>query len=120
MHEWLYTTPLTSAQNKIIGLGIGSLITVVDCRHYPYLTWGVMTELLAKLTVEGSMDFAFTATDTLITQPIAAATYTTPYSLPAPFNNTGWVMLNRPFIRLRLVETSVADHAYTRFYAKLW
>jgi len=119
--EWWDDVPLGGYETRIIEVGfVNSGRTLVHITSHCFITWGIITEQVAQFDVHGDGSINFANPDLMFTQGIAAATYTTPYNLGAPLNQVGSDVLTRPFIRLRLRDTSHVDHAYTRFYAKVW
>jgi hypothetical protein len=119
--EWLDIRPLTNGEVRTINLGApGSGQSATLRRSNLFLTFGFISSHTCTLEVIGAYDFNFAVTDTLYTIPALAATYTTPYDMPAPYNTIGQLPLTRPLIRLVLSDTAAANHTYTRFYAKAW
>ncbi len=119
--EWVTNIPLTNAETRHVEVAQpGHTHVTVDVTGRNFLTWGIITELAATLNVLGSLAIGFPVTDTLYSQALVGATYTTPYLLGAPMSNSGCVMITRPFIRIQLVDLALANHAYTRVYVKAW
>jgi len=119
--EWLHSVVLGAAQSLVVELGAPrSGKTILYASQFNKLTWAIVTASAATFSVEGSLLNSFASFDTLYTVGVLAAVLNTPYNLPAPQNQLGYVVINRPFIRLRLLDTSGGVHASTRFYAKAW
>jgi|GEM_PF-5750646 len=118
---WHHLSVLLSGATLTVELGMeNSGATILNTQDVRRLSFGLITELVCTLNIQGSMYANFAAVDTLVTVPILAATYTTPYDLPGPLNQTGYLMITRPFLRIQIVETALANHAYTRFWAIAW
>lgn len=122
-YEWIYTTPLTNAQNVVIplayGAGAGDMIYIVPGKDLLFLTWGIESDLNFLFMVEGSNDDAFAAIDILVTQNCLGGGYYRPYQLPAPYTG-GQISITSPLVRIRLMDLAMADHNYTRVYVKGW
>jgi len=118
---WYHLSPLLNGATLSVNLGMENTGDVdFNTQDVRRLSFGLITELTCTLNVQGSMDGLFVVADNLVSLPVLAATYTTPYDLPAPMNATGYLMITRPFLRIQIVETALADHAYTRFWAIAW
>jgi len=122
---WYHLTPLVNAATLTVELGMeGSGDTLLDTQEIRRLTFGIISELACTLNILGAMYCPVVGPpafeETLVSLPVLAATYTTPYDLAAPMNETGCVMITRPFLRIQIVETALANHAYTRFWALAW
>jgi len=118
---WHHLSGLLNGATLTVELGMeNSGVTTLNTQDVRRLSFGLITELACTLNIQGSMFANFAAVDTLVTVPVLAATYTTNYDLPAPLNQTGSLLITRPFLRIQLVETSLANHAYTRFWAIAW
>ncbi len=122
-YEWAYLTALTNAANLVIplarGAAAGDMIYIVPGKDLLYLTWGVESANNFLFMVEGSVDETFVAVDILVNQNCLAGGYYRPYQLPAPYTG-GHITITSPMIRIRLMDLSMADHAYTRVYVKGW
>jgi len=118
---WHHLSPLLNGATLTVELGMeNSGYSNFNAQDMRRLSFGLITELTCTLNIQGSMYGNFAAVDTLASLPVLAATYTTPYDLPAPMNATGYLMITRPFLRIQIVETALANHAYTRFWAIAW
>lgn len=120
--EWAYNIALTSGASIVIETGIDNsgAQTTVPVMEATYLTYGLQSELGARIIVAGSTDFAFGTSDILLQHDAAPGVYTTPYLLPPPINQTGYILITKPFIRITLEDLATSVHSYTRFYAKAW
>jgi hypothetical protein len=118
-YQWEYDTALASGANVIVQLGRGGARDFIDGRTILWLTWGIISELTFTFTVEGSLYPNFPVPRVLATQACLAATFYTPYQLPLPLTGPR-IIVNMPFVRIHLVDTAVADHAYTEIYVKGW
>ena len=123
--QWLDILPLGNAEDRIVLLGgivagLGLTDSVEAGVHSKWITWGVTMSHAGEFRIEGSMSPTFATFDVMITQVVAAATYTTPYLLAVPLQNSGVVAVSRPYLRLRLRDTALANHAYLRFFAQAW
>jgi len=118
---WWYETPLTALQVVNVPLGMStSGVTVARCANCLYLTYGVISENLCTVEVLGSESAAFMAHDVLRIHAIPVATYCTPYELGGNYGLTGYLVLTRPFVRVRLTEVANVVHDYTRLFVKAW
>lgn len=121
-YTWVYLTALNSGDNIVVpygGQGSTSIVAYVD--NCNWLTFSFITEQTSSLYIECSFTSGFVNVDTICSLVgIAAATRRTPYDLPAPLNGSGVVVLTAPWIRIRIADTAVANHAFTRLYAKAW
>lgn len=112
---------LTSGENRLAVWGApGSGNSRLNAEGVLFLTWGFISSHGCRITVEGSLDDAFTVTNTLYDLPVLAGVYSTPYQLAAPLNYSGYVMLTMPIIRVRIRDTATANHTYTNLYVKAW
>lgn len=122
--EFLDFQVLGNAESRLIEAGAPSSgITVINVTGMQFLTWSIRTANAATFSVEGALLVGGGAPApffTLYTVGVLAGVISTPYNLAAPMNGTGFVVLTRPFIRLRLLDTSAGAHAYTNVYAKAW
>jgi len=119
--EWWDDVPLGNGENRIVEVGfVNSGRTLAHITSHCFITWGVITELTADFFIEGDGSINFANPQNLYSYALPAGTYRTPYELAAPFNELGYVALTRPFIRIRIADTALAAHAYTRLYAKVW
>ena len=122
---WYHLTPLLNGATLTVELGMeASGETLLNTQEVRRLSFGLISELACTLNILGSMDCPVAGPpaleDTLVSLPVLAATYTTPYDLPGPLNQTGYLVITRPFLRIQIVETALANHAYTRFWAIAW
>lgn len=119
--EWFDSVALTSGESRTLVLAHpGHLHATAHMSGRSRITWYIITELAARFEIIGALNYTFGPTDIILTQVLTPASLNTPYELPPPRNQTGWLVVTAPFIRLRLVDTAAAGHAYTRFYAKAW
>jgi hypothetical protein len=110
---------LASGANVIVQLGRGWARDFIDGRTILWLTWGIISELTFTFTVEGSLYPNFPVPRVLAAQACLAATFYTPYQLPLPLTGPR-VIVNMPFVRIRIADTATADHVYTEIYVKGW
>lgn len=120
-YEWLKTTPLLQLEDIIVPLAAGGGMLYAPAGGLLYLTWGVESNQRLDFMVEGCVNVGFLAAETfvLVNQACLAATYYTPYQMPAPFTG-GHITITMPYIRIRLRETVNIDHTLTRVYVKGW
>ncbi len=119
--EWQSRVPLTDAGTIIVELGNqNSGTTITDVKNSVYFNFGIIAQLACNLIIDVSMDPTFAVFSTWITFPVPANTYQTVYDLAPPLNNSGKLVLNYLYMRIRLTDTGLADHSFTNFYAKAW
>ena len=124
--SWCYDTQIVAAAFVTVspgrnGTSAGSLFDWVDVEGLDKLTWYYYADQPVRLIVDGAKSaFDFAAGYIMETQLGIAATPITPYLLAAPRNQTGFVTLTMPKIRIRLENTGVADTTTMTFYAKAW
>ena len=119
--EWQSRIPLTNAGTITIALGNqNSGTAVIDVKNSVYFNFGIIAQLACNLIIDVSVDPTFAAFSSWITFPVPANTYQTVYDLPAPLNNTGKLVLNYLYMRIRLTDTGLGNHTFTNFYAKAW
>ncbi|MHC4645173.1 MAG: hypothetical protein ACYTBJ_06710 [Planctomycetota bacterium] len=118
---WSDGNPLTSGESRYVNCGLpGSGQTIIDMTGIKYITWQMISEFNYRLTIQGSNDLAFGSPDVIILDLGTAGNIITPYSLSAPLNRTGYIILTRPFIRILIEDRATANHTYTRIFAKSW
>ncbi|GAH49291.1 unnamed protein product, partial [marine sediment metagenome] len=120
-YEWLKVTPLENADDIIVPLAAGGGLVFAPTGGLLYLTWGVRSSLTFLFIVEGCPNTFFAAGETfiLINQACLAIAYYTPFELPAPWTG-GQIKITMPYVRIRLVDTAMADHATTCVYVQGW
>jgi len=119
--EWVDDRAYTGNETRFMEIGnVGSGQTVLRCDGFIYLTFGIKASHAMNFEVQTCLTSAFgAATDVFFGQVCPAVTFMSPYNI-AFFTEGGRVVIPRPYIRLRLNDTSTAQHTYTRFYAKAW
>jgi len=119
--EWLTSEPLTNGETRVVEIGnMLSTHIVLEDRGIGFVTFGIVSSHALTLEIQGCFEPAFAAVDVMITLPVLAGVYMTPYDLAAPHNQTGYVTVTRPLIRVQIADTAAANHAYTRLYVKAW
>ena len=118
---WWYDIPLTAllAVNVPVGMATSG-VNIVNCSNCAFLTYGIIADEVCDLEVLGAADATFAVFDVLTLHAIAADTYQTPYDLGGNYGLTGNLNLTRPFIRIRLTDTSGLVHSYTRLFVRAW
>lgn len=118
---WLDTKPLTSGESRIVETGnVSSTMTIVESTNLSFLTFGIKSSHNLTITIEGCFNTNFNVADACFTLAVPATTYHSPYDMPAPFNETGWLVLNQPYTRIKIADTATANHTYTRLFARAW
>lgn len=119
--EWYYNTPLVNAVLTPIEVGnIGSTVFIADVRDSHNLIFGFITEKAANIILDGSLTADLAVVTNIFTLPALAATWTDVYTMAATRNYAGDYKIGFPYVRLSLQDTAAANHAYTRFYAKVF
>lgn len=119
--EWRYAVPLQNGVLTPIQVGnILSGVVIADVRDCHSLIFGLITERACNIILDGSLTYDFLVVTNIFTLAALAATWTDVYTMGAPRNLTGIYEIGFPYIRLSLQDTSAGNHAYTRFYAKVY
>jgi len=125
--RWLAITPLTASQTLILHVGTaGHTETIADCTETPFFRFSIFATTQTRVLVEGCYQKAYVFGppnnyETLIDYVVAASTLVTTYNLTGVYaNNSGWVTLQRPFIRITLHEEEVSPQTELRFWAQAW
>lgn len=90
--------------------------------HVPsmaYMTFFFYATQLTRLEFIGAYD-ATAVTFTFLQFNALAATMTTPYDAPAPWNGTGQIVLPCKYFAPRLTDLSGVNHVETRFYCRIF
>ncbi len=116
----LSDTPLTALETRTLSQGAGSVLTFVDCSSVRYLTWSALTSRAARIDINGALDYSMTDPSVLFTQNLSAGVLATPYDLASPYNQSGFVVITKPFIQIQVIDTSGLGHAASRFYFHFW
>ncbi len=114
-------TPLGNTETRDICIGWNSGSTIAwPVVGFKYMTYSVISEKPVMLTMAVALDAAgpwagyFTQTDAI------GGTLLTPYTLPAPYNRNGFLVIVRPYLSIQLTDMAGAAHTYTRLYVKVW
>lgn len=122
---WFTVADLANGANRLLRLGggetVASPITVGDVRNTPNLRFSFFADVILTFELEESFDQTFTAglfhvSTSLI---VTANTYMTVYDLPAPRNETGFLTLTRPYLRVRLTNNGAAPSTVLRCWVSV-
>lgn len=104
--------------NRLVPLGADrSGLTDARAVYLPYLRFSFISDVIVRLDVEVSFDnIVWTVRPTLLG---IAGQVMTPYDLPAPWNNTGFVVMAAPVVRLRLTVPGAVNTAVLHCFATL-
>jgi len=119
--EWVTSVALTNAETRVVEVGnVASGQFALTIRSHQFLTFSIKASHTCRIEIQGDFEPGFGTVDTIYTINVPAATLWTPYDMGAPWNQTGYLVIVKPITRIRLIDTGLADHTYTRFYAKAW
>jgi hypothetical protein len=119
---WLTTDVLTSGETRTVKLGVhhASGQEYLDASGFNYLTYSLVSELACTLQIRGGLDAAFAYSDNLWEHSPAGGIQVTPYNLGGGAGQGGYLVIPSPFIKIYLLDTATANHAYTRLFVKAW
>lgn len=107
---WYTIANLNTGANRLIQVGGGehaaAQLFIGDVRSTPNLRFSLIADQVLTIDLESAFDFGFTVTGTELSLITVANVFTTVYSLPAPLNGTGYYVLTRPYLRVRLTNAS--------------
>lgn len=119
--EWHYKTVLLSGATLTLPVGMEfSPVTMVKAHDFTFMTWGIYSSHTWTFQVQGSQLATFATSSNLVNFACAAGTFYEPYDLAAPRGDSGFIVLTKPFIRVRAIETAGTDHTRTEIYVKAW
>jgi hypothetical protein len=119
--EWVTSVALNSGETRNVEIGNVLSAEVVHADSgCSFITFGIISSHTLTFEIQGDLQMSMASADVLVTIPVLAATYMTPYDLPAPHNQTGYCTITRPYLRVRMIDTATAQHTYTRLYVKAW
>jgi hypothetical protein len=114
--EWTWSVPLTGSQNVLVPVASESgSQTVANVVSMPFLRFGAYFHRNTNLIFEVSMNN--TNWIVISTLAVVGGTWADAYSMGAPWHSTGYWMIPWALFRIRLVDTSLLDHTYSRFQA---
>lgn len=119
--EWYYSVPLLNA--VLTPIEVGNLLSglfIADIRDCHNLIFGFITEKAANIILDGSLTASFAVVTNIFTLAAVPTVWTDVYTMVDPRNQTGIYKIGFPYIRFSLQDTSAGNHAYTRFYAKVF
>lgn len=110
---------LGNGEARYIAQGNRSTVTLWDVRHSPFFTYGIITQKTAMIIIETAFSTSGPWSGWL-NYNLAAGVFETPYTLPSPYNQNGFLLLNHPFLRIEILDTAGAAHTYTRLAVTAW
>jgi hypothetical protein len=119
--EWVDDIPLAGNEQRFIEIGnVGSGETILRCDGVVYFTFGVKASHALTFNIQTCLRNSFgVLEDTFHSQAVPGVTFCSPYSI-ALFREGGRIVLPCAYLRLKLTDTSTAQHTKTHFYAKAW
>lgn len=118
--EYIDNSALTNAEVRVLELGYWSGYDVIDSRRYDKVTFTIISSHICNLKIQSLESYGSVNYDNIVNTNFLAATVYTPYLLPAPFNQTGFITIPAAVLRFVLTDTAGTGHSYTRVYVKIY